>query len=236
MRMKLVLAIIATGVTSVAWADYQEVRELTLASGGVDTLSIDAGAGSMDVVGVAGASEITVTATIEVPGRNDDKARERIESNMVLSLEQDNDKARLKAWFENGWGWGDSPYIQLQVSMPADMNLEIDDGSGSIDIANVRGNVAVDDGSGSLTMDGVGGAVEIDDGSGSITVREAGGDVYINDGSGSIDVRGVTGSVTVDDGSGSIDVSDVDEDLIIVDDGSGGLDFSDIGGRVEKES
>ena len=236
MQKSLVLAIIATGATSVAWADYQEVRELTLAAAGVGTLSIDAGAGSMDVVGVDGASEISVTATIEVPGRSDEKAKERIESNMVLSLDQDDDEARLKAWFENGWGWGDSPYIQLQVRMPADMNLVIDDGSGSIDVSNVRGNVAVDDGSGSLTMDGVGGDVEIDDGSGSITVREAGGDVYINDGSGSIDVRGVTGSVTVDDGSGSIDVSDVEEDLIIVDDGSGGLDFSNIGGRIEKES
>lgn len=237
MRSRLILAVFAMNLTGVAWADYEEVRELTLDADGIDTLSIDAGAGSMDVVGESGLDQVIVTATIEVSGRNDDKARERIENDMELGLEKDGDTAELRAWFDSGgFTGGGNAHIQLEVRMPEGMNLEIDDGSGSIEIENVRGDVSLDDGSGSVTMRDVGGAIDIEDGSGSITLVGAGGDVNINDGSGSIDVRGVAGSVTVDDGSGGIDISDVEEDLIIVDDGSGGLDFSNIGGKVEKES
>ena len=237
MHGKLVLAVLATGLSGAAFADYEEIRELTLDAGGIDTLEIDAGAGSMEVVGVSGTSEIRVVATIQVPGGNDDRALKRIESDMTLSLEKQGDAALLKSWFDNGaFSWGSSPSIKLEVEMPETMHLAVDDGSGSMDIRNVRGDIRIDDGSGSLTMENVGGQVDIEDGSGSITVSGVGGDIEIDDGSGGIRVRGVAGSVTVDDGSGSIDVSDVEEDLIIVDDGSGGLDFSNIGGRVEKES
>jgi hypothetical protein len=236
MHRKLVLAVIATGLSGAAFADYEETRELELDTGGIDTLEIDAGAGSMDVIGVSGASEIRVVATIRVPGRNEDRALERIEADMTLSLQRENDTAVLKSWFDNGASsWGDSPSIRLEVEMPENMHLVVDDGSGSMEIRNVRGDVKVEDGSGSLTMENVGGQVEIEDGSGSITVSGVGGDIEIDDGSGGIRVRGVAGSVTVDDGSGSIDVRDVEEDLIIVDDGSGGLDYSNIGGRVEKD-
>ncbi len=237
MRSIILMAMFSASLASAAWNGYEEVRELTLGTQGIDALSIDAGAGSLDIVGVSETGEITVTATIKVPGRNDDKARRKIEENMVLTLEQDGDKAVLKSWFEQGaFGWGDSPTIELEVRMPEGLHLGVDDGSGSIEVRNVRGDIEIDDGSGSLTMKDVGGQIDIDDGSGSVVLSGAGGDVSINDGSGSITVRDVAGSVVVDDGSGGIDVSDIEEDLIIVDDGSGGLDFSNIGGRVKKES
>jgi hypothetical protein len=236
MIRKPLLALFAAGLSASAFADYQEVRELSLAARGVDTVSIESGAGSLDVIGVPGADAITVTAIIELSGRSDDRAREFIETDMVLSLEKDSDRAELKSWFDNGWGVGHSSHIHLEVRMPEGLHLEIDDGSGAIDIGNVRGDIMLEDGSGSLDMQDVGGNVEIQDGSGSISVSGVGGDLAINDGSGSITVRDVSGSVTVDDGSGSIDVRRVEEDLVIVDDGSGGLDFSQIGGRVDTES
>jgi len=238
MRSLIVMTMFVASLVYAASNDYEEVRELTLDTRGIDMLSIDNGSGSVDIVGVSGTNNISVTATILVPGKNDDKARKKIERDLVLILQQDSDVAVLKAYFEEGglFNFGDSPSVQLDVRMPEGMHLEVDDGSGSIEVANVRGDIMLDDGSGSITMTDVGGNVEIDDGSGSIFVRGVGGDISINDGSGSIKVRGVAGSVIVDDGSGSIEVSDVEEDLIIVDDGSGGLDFSNIAGRVEAES
>lgn len=225
-------------LANAAWADYEEVRELTLDTRGIDTLNIDNGSGSIDITGESGSGDIMVTATILVPGKNESKAQKKIENDLVLTLEQDSGRAVLKAYFEQGglFNFGDSPSVQLEVRMPEGLHLEVDDGSGSIEVENVRGDIVLDDGSGSITMAEVGGNVEIEDGSGSISVRGVGGDISINDGSGSIKVRGVAGSVIVDDGSGSIDVSDVEEDLIIVEDGSGGLDFSNISGRVETES
>jgi len=238
MRSLLIMTMFTASLAGAAANGYEEERELTLDTRGIDMLSIDNGAGSIDIQGVSGASEITVTATILVPGRNEEKALQRIEDDLVLLLEKNSDVAILKAYFEEGgfFGFGDEPPVQLDVRMPERMHLQIDDGSGSIEVGSVRGDIMVDDGSGSITMIDVGGEVEIDDGSGSISVTTVGGDISINDGSGSIKVRGVTGTVIVDDGSGSIDVSDVGEDLIIVDDGSGGLDFSNISGRVETDS
>lgn len=236
MFRKLSTAAIVASVSGTALADYQAVRELALESRGIDTVSIESGAGRLDVTGVPGADEITVTAIIEISGRDDADARKAIESDMVLSLDKDSDRARIKAWFDDGWSWGGSAYVHLEVMMPAVLHLEIDDGSGSIDIAGVRGDVMLEDGSGSLDMQDVGGNVDIDDGSGSLTVSGVGGNLIIKDGSGSITVRDVGGSVTVDDGSGGIDVRNVEEDLVIVDDGSGGLEFAQIGGRVENES
>ena len=236
MRNTLITAALLTGIAATAYADYEETRELTLLTRGIYTVNIEAGAGSLDVVGVAGAEQVAVVATIMVPGQDDDEALKTMQEDMVLSLEKDSDTAVLKAWFEDGWNWGDSPSIHLEVSMPEGLHLEVDDGSGSLEIDNVRGDIKLDDGSGSVTMTDVGGTVDVEDGSGSLTITGVGGDITVDDGSGGIRIRGVSGSVTIDDGSGGIDVSDVENDLIIVDDGSGGLDYDNIGGRVQEDS
>ena len=238
MRSLLIMTMFVASLADAAWNSYEEVRELKLDTSGIDRLNVDNGSGSINITGVSGSGEIIVTATITVPGINDDKARKKIENDLLLTLEQDRDTAVLNAYFKQGgfFSFGGSPSVQLDVLMPEGMNLKVDDGSGSIDVDNVRGDIVLDDGSGSITMVNVGGKVEIDDGSGSISVSGVGGDISINDGSGSIKVRGVAGSVIVDDGSGSIDVSDVEEDVIIVDDGSGGQKFSNISGRIETDS
>lgn len=223
--------------TNAAAADYEEVRELTLDSKNIDLLNIDNGSGFIDVVGITTAKEIKVIATLTVPNKTDAKARRKIEKDLKLTLEKNGDSAELTAYFEQSgfFNFGSNASVNLEIRLPENMNLFIDDGSGPIEVRDVRGDIELDDGSGSITLVNAGGRVEIDDGSGAIAVSGVAGDVYVNDGSGGIRIRGVAGSVTVDDGSGSIDVHDVEQDLVIVDDGSGGLDFSDIGGRIMTE-
>ncbi len=236
MRSILIMVVFTASLANAAWDEYEEVRDLNLSAGGISALEIEAGAGSLEVIGVTGTDDIVVIATIQVPEDDDDKARKIIASRLVLSLEKEGDNAVLKSYFEDSFmNFGDSPHVQLEVRVPSRLDLNVDDGSGSIVVENVAGNIELEDGSGSILMTNVGGNVEIDDGSGSISVEGVSGDLYIGDGSGSIKVREVTGSVTVDDGSGSINVTDVEQDLIIEDDGSGSLNFSNIGGRVEKE-
>jgi len=218
------------------WSDYEEVRDLSLDAAGISQLTINAGAGSMDVTGVKGLDKISVKATIVVPDEDEDDAVRVIEKRIRLSLEKNAGDANLDAWFESGlMSFGSSPYIALEVSVPQGMAVNIDDGSGSIDIVDLAGDLTIDDGSGSIDIKNVA-HVRIDDGSGSIDLVSATGDVSIVDGSGSISVKHVQGSVTIDDGSGSIDVSDIDSDLIIVDDGSGSLRFSDIRGTVDADT
>ena len=117
MRSLLIMTMFVASLADAAWRDYEEVRELTLDTRGIDTLSIENGSGSMGIKGISGTSEITVTVTITVPGRNDDKARNKIEEDLVLTLEQDSDVAILKAYFDEGgfFNFGDSPSVQLET-------------------------------------------------------------------------------------------------------------------------
>ncbi len=236
MRSFILMAMFATSLAHAAWTDYEEVRDLKLDAKGLSELSIKAGAGSMDVKGVDGADSIEVKATIVVPNENEDKALKIIEKNMTLSLDEKNGEARLHAWFdESFFGNGSNAHIALEVSVPQGLSLNIDDGSGSIDVIDVAADVAINDGSGSIDVSNVAN-LEIEDGSGSIDVSGARGDVFIEDGSGSISVRHVQGSVIIDDGSGSIRVSDVENDLSIIEDGSGSLSFTDVRGTVDAET
>jgi hypothetical protein len=235
MRTFLILGMFTASLAHAAWLDYEETRNLNLDAAGIDGVEIEAGAGSLEIRGSADAKAISVTAIIQVPAK-EEKARKIVENDLVLTLERVGDSAVLKGYFESsGWSWGDSPSVQLTVEVPDRMTLEIEDGSGSIKVWDVSGDIKVEDGSGSLEMTNVGGDIDIEDGSGSLVVDGVGGDISIDDGSGSITVKNVRGSVTVDDGSGGINVSDVGADLIIEDDGSGSLNFARINGRVEKD-
>ncbi len=235
MRTILILGMFTASLANAAWRNYEETRELTLDAGGIKTIEIEAGAGSLEVRGSADADAISVTALIQVPEK-EEKARKIIESDLVLTLERDGDLAVLNSYFESaGWHWGDSPSIRIEVEVPRRLGLEIEDGSGSIKIWDVSGDIEIEDGSGSLQMSNVGGDIRIEDGSGSVSVEGVGGDISIDDGSGSITIKDVRGSVIVDDGSGSINVTDVDADLIIKEDGSGSLSFARINGRIQKD-
>lgn len=236
MRSILLLATMAASLAVAEWNGYQELHELEMPAAGIETLNIDAGAGSLVVTGLKGADRIAVTATVGVNDADESEARKVIARRMVLALESEGELATLEARFESGFmGIGSDGYIALEVSIPENMALNIDDGSGSMDVIDTGGDVRIDDGSGSIEVQNVAN-LWIDDGSGSIDVSGASGDVSIVDGSGSISVRHVGGSVTLDDGSGSIRVDDVERDLIIVDDGSGGLSFSDVRGTVDAET
>lgn len=236
MRGLLVMAMFVASLAHAGWKDFEEARELSLDANNVNRLSIEAGAGSMDVTGVAGLDRVHVTATIVVPDADQDEAAKVMEKRMVLTLEKNGDEAQLKSWFKNRFmGIGSDAYIVLDVNVPKGMAVKIDDGAGSIEVIDLEGDITIDDGSGSIDVENVA-SVNIDDGSGSVKVRDAAGDVSIVDGSGSISVNNVQGSVTIDDGSGGIRVSDVEQDLIIVDDGSGGQSFTNVRGTVDLET
>lgn len=195
-----------------------EKRELSLATEGLNELEIEAGAGFLEVYGEPGRTTIDVVAEIHYQDADD----------IELALTPDGDEADLIAKIASS-NWGDgSPRIDLVVYMPETMMLDVNDGSGSITIRNIKANVDIEDGSGSLEITEIGGNVEIDDGSGSLDIRDIDGNLKVEDGSGSMDINNVSGKVTIDDGSGSINVENVG-DLNIIDDGSGSVSTDNVG-------
>jgi hypothetical protein len=234
LQCTLVATSFAAGMAQAA--DYEEMRDLSLNASGVSSLRIKAGGGSLEVRGVSQSDTIIVKALIQVEGEREDRARELVQSDLVLSLEREGQGARLDAYFDDhGWVFGSdgNGRVALEVIVPTGISLSVDDGSGGMEIRNLAGDVRLNDGSGSITVIEVGGNVIIDDGSGSVSARDLGGDFAINDGSGSLSVSRVGGDVTIDDGSGSIEVTDVTGDLTVVSDGSGALDIAGVEGTVD---
>ena len=170
-----------------------------------ERLSIEAGSGVLVVEGQAGVSSVTVSATACA-------SEEWMLEEMDVVLDRRGSSIDLETDYPND-GWRNDGYarIDLRIEVPLGMEVEVDDGSGSVTLRRL-------------------GDVKIDDGSGDIYVEDILGSVEIDDGSGSMDIDGVTGSVTVDDGSGSIDIRDVGQDVIAYDIGSGTIEVSDVEG------
>ncbi|MDR9767776.1 hypothetical protein RJP56_17090 [Shewanella baltica] len=194
--------------------DHQQ-RELTLDSQDLQGLIAETGAGSLEIIGVEGLTQIKLVADIySNKDGNDD-------SKVILTLEKKANKAKLKADFEQSGVNNYSPYIDLKLQVPANLALDIDDGSGAILISKMTADINVKDGSGELIING-GNNVSIDDGSGDIEVSKISGNLTIDDGSGAIKVTDVRGNIAIDDGSGNIEVANVQSPVTITD-GSGDI-------------
>jgi DUF4097 and DUF4098 domain-containing protein YvlB len=242
------LTIILLAVNAQA-STYKEKRELNMAANGIQVLDISCGAGVLVIEGNA-QPDIKVDAEIEIRGVSDKKAKEYIKDKIELSLQRKGTVAYLKSKINNGFWRSKDAQVNLIVTLPPQIHLEVDDGSGStwlrhmdsevnikdgsgsIEVSDTRGNLAIVDASGSIDVRNIQGDVTIKDGSGSISADNIVGDLTLMDGSGSIEVKGVQGGVLVNDGSGSIDIHDVQKDVTIESDGSGSCNISGVKGRI----
>lgn len=214
----------------------QETKTMSLPAEGIQALRIDCGAGFLKVQGGEGLTAIEVKAEIYAGGAKDKDMEEFIKDRVKLSLEQKGNRAILVSEIKSSHFFFSfrEARIDLTVSVPKNLDLDIDDGSGSIEVRDIVGDISLDDGSGEIQIENVQGNLKIDDGSGEIEVRDVSGDVLIDDGSGEITVNSVGGNVTVSDGSGSINIQDVEKDVILKETGSGGENISNVKGRVIK--
>lgn len=252
--MKKTIGFIALCLVSAgALSAFETTKTLNLPAQGVLRLDITAGAGSLAVTGREGQAAIEVKAEVVAPDVRDKDMEEYIRDRVELTLEKRGDVAVLVGRIRDNnrlFHFGDNARVDLTVTVPKTMALDIDDGSGDmavedlaaavriedgsgeIRVARVAGNVRIEDGSGDLIVERVEGNLEIDDGSGGMEISDVTGDVTIDDGSGEIIVRRVGGTVSVDDGSGGIDVKDVEKDIRLINTGSGGVKISGVKGRL----
>ena len=233
MKKTLVLTVlILAGVGNLA--AFEMTKSLTLSAQDVRRLEIRAGAGSLTVTGREGLAAIEVKAEVVARHVRDEDMDGFLKDRVELTLEKRGEVAVLVSRVRDRlrlFRFDDDAVINLTVSVPKDMPLEIDDGSGSIAVEDLAA-VRIEDGSGSISVDRIAGEVEIDDGSGEIEINDVKGNVSVDDGSGEMRIRRVGGTVTVDDGSGSIVIKDVEKDVRLITTGSGGVDVSNVKGQV----
>jgi len=223
-KLVLISVVSLVSLSAVSGNNMKFDRSLTMSTDRLSAVEFDLGAGSLDIVGTTG-NQIKINATIESDDFRDmENLVDTFEEKMLFSIDRQSEYAMVYAKSKESIGWGRSKNIaiHLQVELPRGMDIVIDDGSGSINIENIDGNVEIDDGSGSITLIDIGNHVQIDDGSGSINIKDINGDLSIDDGSGSVDIKNVTGTIDIEDGSGGILAKDVGGDFK-VDDGSGDI-------------
>lgn len=225
-----------------ATADQHIEKELTLDSQNLTELIADTTAGNIRVVGVDNTDKIHVKADIYT--------NEELE--YTLSLTRQGNKAKLVADHDVQDGLvfhiNQGLSIDLVITMPKDLMLELDDSSGDIVIEGLSNDIHIEDGSGDLSLNG-GRSVFIDDGSGDINIQNVKENLSVDDGSGDIRIHNVNGFVEVSDSSGNLTVKNVSKhvkiddgsgditvqtagSLIIEEDGSGSLNVDDIQGEV----
>jgi hypothetical protein len=229
-------------------ATHREIKNLEIPAAGILAMTVDAGAGSLTIVGVEGLDKIEVRAEIEAEGVDRDEVR--LLSEKLIRLELTREYSRALLYSHSTPFSRIATRIHLTVKLPAKMDITTIDGSGSIDIRNIVGNLNIDDnsgiirvhnitgririedGSGDIEIEDVRGALEIKDGSGQIVVQHVSGDLTITDASGGIEVNDIGGSVTVSDDSGSIDIYRVGKNVFIRETGSGSIDIDGVQGKV----
>ena len=216
----LILSGCIINVSNAKAPTHNEQKTLQLSADDLKWLHAEVGAGKLSIKGVRGQNNVQVEADIH-SYRNTD---------YTLTLDKDGKQAKLVAKFDSSFSFNRSPYIDLEVTVPEAMALDLHDGSGSIDVTGVAADIHIKDGSGNINVTG-GQEIEIKDGSGSITIENAQQDISISDGSGNIDIDGGQ-AIEINDGSGSINVRNSQGELNI-DDGSGNIAVKQVKGHVD---
>ncbi|TQV84890.1 DUF4097 family beta strand repeat-containing protein [Aliikangiella coralliicola] len=203
--------------------EYETTKTLSLDAKDLDKFEIDARAGFLKIEGEEGRDSIEVVAEIAVEDEDYRLSLDRKGSKAVLIA--DPNPSNTNNWF------GDSPKIDLTIKMPKALVLQIEDGSGFIELENLTGDLRIDDGSGHINATKIAANVNIEDGSGHIKLSDITGSIKIHDGSGSIEINGAGESVDIKDGSGGIELFDIGG-KVDVEDGSGGLVVKSAKGHV----
>lgn len=178
-------------------------RSASLSAAGATSVRINAQAGSLEVTGQSDITEVPVAGTAYARNTSD------LEKLLIVTR---TDGSEIVIELETPA----NTKFDVAVAIPDSLQVEIVDGSGSIEVSNVAG-------------------VRLTDGSGDIDVRDVAGDiVVVGDGSGDITIENAGQNVDiVDDGSGSITVRDIDGDFTVKNDGSGSITHSNVQGAVD---
>lgn len=209
---------------------YDEPRAARVDARGASRIIIIARSGWLRVEGKDGTTEVVAEGTAKAP-------RKDLMDQIKLTGTRSGDAVRIEVEIpdvkHHDWDsdWDNGPALDLTVTVPGNIPVEVEDTSGEL---RVTGTAALDldDGSGQIEIQDIGGALRVRDGSGSLEIENVRGDVTIDDGSGEIDVRDVTGSVTLRDGSGSVTARGVGGSVNVERDGSGGIRVVDVGGDL----
>lgn len=232
-KQLLLAAILITPIYSYADdCSYSKDYDFSVDAASLESLQLAVGAGKLTVTGNSASNEVRVVATACA---NTSKRLEELDlthqvrnSDLLVRTERHRSGSFL-SWISLGNNYS---YIDIEVTMPNDLALDVDDGSGAVEISNIS-SLSLNDGSGSILIEDISDDVDVNDGSGPISISGVSGIVSVDDGSGPIRIRDSNEVDIIDDGAGEISIENIRSNVIIRNDGSGGIRIRDVAGSVE---
>jgi hypothetical protein len=167
------------------------------------TLAASTTSGSIHLTG-RDVNEAQVVATIHAQASTEEEARE-IAEQVTVRFEEAGDKLFVKADTPHLWG-NRSVSVSYEIVAPQRINAECDSASGSVDIADLEGNVRGGSASGSVRAEHIKGSVDLHSASGSVDCQDAkDGDVRLDSTSGQVEASKIEAySLKMGSASGSV--------------------------------
>jgi hypothetical protein len=191
-------------------------KNLSLPASSLQGMQVDVGAGSLFISGSDNLATIQVNAKVYGEDLEAD--------DYSLYLENKDGVAVLYAHITRDSYQNER--IDLHLTLPTKLALEVNDRSGDLEIENMIAGVSINDRSGDIELTNIKGGLQIDDRSGSIYATSVYGGVTINDRSGNILLKEIEGNTKITDRSGDIRVKTL----------AGNLDIEDSSGDVKVKS
>lgn len=221
----LAALLLAPGLALAAECQHSAPRALDLDLEGVSsirfavaghTLQIEPGSGQPSVSGKACSSDPEMLGAITV---------EQSRSGSELRVELKSEARFSGIFFGRTYA-----YLDLAASLPADMPISLELGSGELEVRGMR-TVEAQVGSGDLDLRD-GSSLRLTVGSGDAEIANLDGTVEVEVGSGDVSIENVAGLRVFQVGSGDLEATDVRGDVHIERLGSGDIELTGIRGNV----
>jgi hypothetical protein len=133
----------------------------------------------------------------------------QLDRDFNVDTRQGGNRVEINARLRNRWCIfcvNDRRSFRIEVRMPADAELQVETGDGSVEVEPVNGNVDIHTGDGSIKVQGAKGDVRLHTGDGRIETYRLDGQLDASTGDGTIHAEGRFDRLNVKTGDGSVDV------------------------------
>jgi hypothetical protein len=187
-------------------ARFQAERTETtaFAATGVPVVTVESSNGSVSVRGVAGQTDVRVTATVRSRGRSQAQANERAAA-AILRMEQQG--GRIVLAYRGAEQTDDVRRftgVEFEVTAPPMLELTVATSNGQVTAAAAQGRFRIDTSNGALTLTDLIGQVEARTSNGRIDVERCQGVLDLTTSNGEVAMAAVSAALDVDTSNGPI--------------------------------
>jgi hypothetical protein len=252
LKQSLMGAMVLLALTGCNVITHEHEETYTLDTKEMTTFHINHDEGDVNIVGVEGTEQITVTAIFTAwSDESAEHAQTFSEKNLSVSLIEEQGQAFLKTSVKRGSN-PEQGFIHLNIEMPNHLLLDYRQNEGQLKIEDLRSNITLQHGTNHLSLKGIQGDIQITDGAGNISIEEVSGEMIINNnagmtkiinstgevrliaGSGAVELKEHEGDVTVRSGVGNIDIDQVIGDVTILESSDGTVKIENVTGTIKQ--